>query len=389
VGDLSTPGGAADDKWGVPSSGALADLFNTDSGAERMLQILEADRVSDVRCNRHDRIFFTDETGPKQMDRVFGTPESYASFINQLMALTDIGFSRLDDVTHGVLEGSFRADRTSIKGSVIILTSELTRGEPVLVIRKQPKSRISLDQMLSQGMMDQPMRNFLELAVRGRLNMLISGGSGAGKTTLAKALAAYIDPAQRVMTCEEIDELHLNDHLPNVVAATTFVERDARGAVVREEGLDDLVRYAFRMRADRIWVGETRGREAYALVKACTSGHDGSVTTIHANDAGSAIKQLTSYVMEANVPEDVARQRVAQAFHIAVQIQQVRLGRRVITEIVELEDVHEGTEQRRNELWKYDWKTETFAQVGTPTPRLARALARYNVNVRDAYDVRR
>src|SRR5690606_25713584 len=127
-------------------------------------------------------------------------------------------------------------------------------------------------------------------------------------------------------------------------------------------------------------VGETRGKEAYALVKACLAGHDGPATTIHANDAGPAVAQLTGYVMEPHLTEEPARDQERRAFHPAVQVQQVRLGRRVITEIVELENVREGNHQRRNKLWEYDMATDTWARVGRPTPRLRAALARYGVN---------
>jgi pilus assembly protein CpaF len=110
------------------------------------------------------------------------------------------------------------------------------------------------------------------------------------------------------------------------------------------------------------------------------SGHDGSITTIHANNAHQAIRQLVSYVMESHLTEEVARDQVAGAFHIAVQIQQIQLGRRVVTEIVELQDVREGTEQRRNDLWRYDHESDTFLRVGTPSPRLRAALRAHNVN---------
>lgn len=361
----------------------LDDIFAQDKGTQRLMSLLQDPSVQDIRCNRHDRVFFTDAQGPKHIDRLFAGPAQYVQFIDQLLLLTDVGYRNLAEAKTSVIEGSFRADKTSVKGSVFIATEEVTRGEPVLIIRKQPASTITLDQMLEQNMMSVDMRLFLEMAVRGRLNIIISGGSGAGKTTLARALSWFIDPAQRVVTCEDIDELHLDDRLPNVVALTSYRELDERGAVVREETLEDLVRHALRMRADRIWVGETRGREAYALVKACLSGHDGSITTLHANHAGQAIKQLVSYTMESGMTEEVSRDQVAQAFHIAVQIQQVKLGRRVITEIVELEQVREGGEQRRNDLWRYDMASDTFQRLGSPSPRLRQTLERYNVNYVD------
>jgi len=302
------------------------------------------------------------------------------------MRLTDVGYQRLEDAKTSVIEGSFRADKTDIKGSIIITTKEITRGEPALVVRKQPVGIISLDKMLEHNMLSTDMRLFLEYAVRGRLNMIISGGSGAGKTTLARALSWFVDASHRVITCEEIDELHLDDRLPNVVALTTFRELDDRGALVREERLEDLVRHALRLRGDRIWVGETRGKEAYALVKACLSGHDGSITTVHANNGAQAVSQLISYVMESHLTEEVARDQVAAAFHLGVHVQQVRLGRRVITEILELENVREGTHQRRNELWRYDIGTDSWTRTGRPSTKLVEAMERYNVNFGDFDD---
>lgn len=361
----------------------LDDIFALDKGTQRLMALLQDPSVQDIRCNSHNKVFFTDHTGGKFIDRLFAGPAQYVQFIDQLLQLTDVGYRNLAEAKTSVIEGSFRADKTNVKGSVFVATTEVTRGEPVLVIRKQPATIITLDQMLEQQMMSVDMRLFLEMAVRGRLNILISGGSGAGKTTLARALSYFVDPNQRVVTCEEIDELHLDDRLNNVVALTSFRELDERGSVVREETLEDLVRHALRMRADRVWVGEVRGREAYALVKACLSGHDGSVTTLHANHAAQAIKQLVSYVMESGMTEEVARDQVSQAFHIAVQIQQVKLGRRVITEIVELEQTREGNEQRRHDLWRYDMATDSFQRLGNPSPRLRQTLERNNVNYMD------
>jgi pilus assembly protein CpaF len=363
-----------------PNSQRLGDLFSDDMGSERLLALLRDPLVQDIRCNRFDRIFYTDATGTKKVDQVFPGPAQYEAFINRLMLLTDVGYQSLNDAVSSIIEGSFRPDRTDVKGSVFIATSEVTRGEPAVVIRKQPPSFVTLDKMLENGMMSVDMRIFLEMAARGRLNILVSGSSGAGKTTMARALGKFISPTERVVTCEEIDELHLDEELPNVVSLTSYRELDEQGRVIRAEALEDLVKHALRMRADRIWVGEVRGKEAYSIVKACLSGHDGSVTTIHANDAQQAIRQLVSYVMESHLTEDVAREQVASAFNIAIQIEQGRLGRRIITEIVELEHVREGDEQRRNELWRFDFDTDSFIRVGSPSPRLRHTLARHNVN---------
>jgi pilus assembly protein CpaF len=360
----------------------LAGLFtSTDMGSSRLFAMLEDPKVRQIVINRFDRVFYTDDIGVHAVNQLFPSPEQYLSFISQLLDLTDIGASDVSTVKASVLEGSFNPALTGLHGSVHICTSEITRGDPVVTIRKQPRQIITLDEMVSQGMMTLEMRNFLEVAVRGRLNIILSGGSGVGKTTMARALSQFIDPSQRVVTIEEIDELHLHDRLPNVVSLTSFRQHDDDGRLVRRTAITDLAREALRMRPDRIWVGEVRGAEAAALVKACNSGHNGSVTTIHADTGQQALKQLTTYVMEADVPEDSAKDQTVRAFHLVVQVIRGRMGRRVVSEITELEPVREGGEQRRIQLFAYDPDADRFYQTGNPSQRLQQDLARYGVNL--------
>jgi pilus assembly protein CpaF len=367
----------------------LSDIFGdaqpmSDYSSIRMFELLRDPAVSQITVNRFDRVFYTDGTGSRTLEGVFPDSATYTLWLNEMLGLTDSTIRNVDTARVSVIEASFNPMVTDLHGSIHIATKQLTRGDAAITIRKQPHDIITLDTMLQQGMMSQDMRRFLELAVRGRANVLISGGSGAGKTTMARALSWYIDPAQRVLTCEEIDELHLADRLPNVVSLTTFKHTDEDGQILRQVQLEDLVREGLRMRADRIWVGETRGKEAYALVVACNSGHDGSCTTIHADNGKQAIKQLTTYIMESGLTEEVAREQVAQAFHLVVQISKVKLGRRVITEITELESVREGNEQRRNQLFVYDHDKGSFNQVGQPSQRLLRDWSRYGVNPLDS-----
>jgi Flp pilus assembly CpaF family ATPase len=359
----------------------LTDLFEAgDRGSLRMMALLNDPSVAQITCDRFDRIGYIDENGPRRLDGVFAGPAQYIAWVNALMALTDAGFQDIENVNASTVEGSFRPEVTNAHGAVHICTKEITHGEPAVTVRKQPHHLVTLDRMLQQRMLSNEMRQFLELAVRGRSNILVSGGSGAGKTTLTRALSYFVDPAQRVVTCEEIQELRLSDRLPNAVELFTVRKRDADGVMQRETSLDDLVRESLRMRADRVWVGETRGREAYALIKACNSGHDGSITTMHADSGKQAVKQMCTYVMESGLPEQPAREQVSQAFNLVVQLAKVSMGRRVITEISELEPVLEGANQRITPIFTYSPETESFRQVARPTNHLLRLWSRNGVN---------
>jgi pilus assembly protein CpaF len=367
------------DPSGAPVT-AFDEIFSADASTERMWQVLRDPQVSQIVINRHDRVFFTSQGVVREMPSVFPSPEAYNAWLAQLCTLTDLGPVDLSAPRTSVLEGSFDPARTDLHGSIHITTVELTRDQPGLTVRKQPRKIVTVDEMVAQQMMSVEMRGFLEQAVRGRSNILISGGSGVGKTTLVRALAWFFETSQRVVVAEEIDELHLDDRLPNVMSLTTFTKTDDDGRIIRRVELEDLVREALRMRADRIIVGETRGKESYGLLKAANSGHDGSLTTLHADSSAGAVRQLITYVMEAGVTEEVARDQVAQAFHLVVQVARGRMGRRVVTEITEIEPVREGNEIRRNTIFQYDPVSETFKRQGHPSKRMLTDWSRYGVN---------
>lgn len=355
-------------------------------GEQKMFELLRDEAVSEITVNSYDTLYYTEDGLRKRANHaLFRDAADYERWINSVLRdHSDSEYSSLDQARgrEDVIEASLRGGE--LYGSIHICLEEITRTNPVVTVRKQPRIHITLDQMMHQAMMDAPMRAFMEMAMKGRLNILVAGGSGAGKTTMVRALAQFVDPNNRVITCEEIDELHLQ--APNVVSLLTHIEKDDRGVVLRKVELDDLVRHTLRMRPDRVWVGEVRGKEAYSLVKACNTGHDGSLTTVHADTGRAAIQNLITYVQEAGVDQAVARDQIMRAFDIIIHIKKVSFNRRVVAEITEVGNVAEGDNVRLTNLWEYNAENDAFLQIDSPTPELQRKLHRYGVNLRDGFE---
>ena len=148
-------------------SALFAETSSPSSGHSRMMSALKDPTVSQICINRYDRVWVTDTTGPRAIEDVFSGPRDYNAFLDGLLGLTDVGYSTLDNVKSSIIEGSFDPEKTDIHGSIHIATRELTRGDPCLTVRKQPRSIVTLDHMLNQGMLNEEMMMFLQMAVRG------------------------------------------------------------------------------------------------------------------------------------------------------------------------------------------------------------------------------
>jgi pilus assembly protein CpaF len=204
---------------------------------------------------------------------------------------------------------------------------------PLLSIRRFSVDKMSLADLVRRGALTQGMMDVLEAAVRARLNIIISGGTGAGKTTLLNALSAYISPRERIVTIEDAAELQLRQ--PHVVRLETRPPNvEGQGAVRQRQ----LLINTLRMRPDRIIVGEVRGEEAIDMMQAMNTGHDGSLTTIHANTPRDAISRLEVMMSlaNANMHLGAVRQQIASAIHIIVQASRLSDGSRRVTSITEV-----------------------------------------------------
>jgi pilus assembly protein CpaF len=238
---------------------------------------------------------------------------------------------------------------------VNIITPPLAIDGPSISIRKFSKKTITLDTMAQQVNISPQMATFLKIAARCRLNILISGGTGSGKTTLLNALSRLIDPAERTVTIEDAAELQLQQ--PHVVRLET---RPPNLEGTGEITMRDLLRNALRMRPDRIILGEIRGAEALDVLQAMNTGHDGSMSTIHANSPREALTRLENMVgmTGINLPSRAVRTQIAAAVHLIAQVNRMRDGIRRVTHVMEVVGM-EGDTITTQELFTFQFQGET------------------------------
>jgi pilus assembly protein CpaF len=221
---------------------------------------------------------------------------------------------------------------------------------PSITIRKFPKDKLDIQQLIVYGSLTDNMATFLRACVLARLNIIISGGTGSGKTTLLNALSSYIPENERIITIEDSAELQLQqDHVLRL--ETKLAGTDGHGAMT----IRDLVRNSLRMRPDRIVVGECRGGEALDMLQAMNTGHDGSLTTIHSNSPRDALSRLETLIMMAgmDLPLKVVRQQIASAVDLIVQQSRLKDGTRKVTAVTEVAGM-EGDTVVLTDVFKFE-----------------------------------
>lgn len=234
---------------------------------------------------------------------------------------------------------------------VNIIAPPLAVDGTMISIRKFPKQHITLDIMVEQGNISAQMAEFLKICGKSRLNVIISGGTGSGKTTLLNAISQYIEDSERVVTIEDSAELRL--HQPQVVRLETKVP--TINDLTEEVSIRHLVRNALRMRPDRIIVGEVRGVEAFDMMQAMNTGHEGSFATIHANHPRDALARLENMILSADLglPTRAIREQIVSAIHLIIQTSRMRDGKRRITHITEVNGL-EGETITTQELFQFN-----------------------------------
>ncbi len=321
--------------------GHLIDaLLDEVLGLGPLQPLLEDAAISEVMIN-HARQVFVERRG-----RVMLSPVVFESD-SQLRQVIDRVVS---SVGRRVDESSPMCDARLRDGSrVNVILPPLALDGPCMTIRKFSRDKLRPADLLASGSATADMMRFLEAAVRSRLSILVSGGTSSGKTTLLNILSSYIPVDERIVTIEDAAELQLRQtHVIRLEARPPNVE--GKGAIE----IRDLVRNSLRMRPDRILVGECRGGEALDMLQAMNTGHEGSMSTVHANSPRDAISRLEAMVLMAgtDLPSRAIQKQIASAIDVIVQAQRVRGGARKIVSVCEVTGIANG-ETETQELFQF------------------------------------
>ena len=321
------------------------DIVNDMIGFGPLEQLLSDDSVTDIMVNGPNMVY-VERQG--RLEKTWVTFRDHAHVLQIAQRIASRIGRRVD-------EASPMVDARLPDGSRInIIIPPVSLNGPVLSIRKFSRRSIDVDAMVRQNNLSLKMAEFLQIATTCRLNMLVSGGTGSGKTTLLNALSQLINPTERIVTIEDAAELRLKQ--PHVVRL------EMRPPNIEGEGaisIRDLLKNALRMRPDRIVVGEVRGQEAVDMLQAMNTGHDGSMSTIHANRAKDALLRLENMITmsDSGVPGKVIMAQIAGGVDMIVQVERMRDGIRRIQEIIEIVGI-ENDEIKTQTLFHFDYGSE-------------------------------
>jgi len=302
----------------------IEDVLNELFGLGPLEALLKDPSISDILVNKASQVFIEREGRLEDTDIVFRDDRHLMQIIERIVSAVG---RRIDESTPMV-------DARLQDGSrVNVIIPPLALDGPCMSIRRFRTDRLGADDLVARESLTKPMLDFLRGAVAARMNILVSGGTGAGKTTLLNILSSFIQDGERVVTIEDAAELMLRQrHVIRLETRPANIE--GKGAVRQRQ----LVVNALRMRPDRIVVGEVRGEEALDMLQAMNTGHDGSLTTIHANSPRDALYRIDTMVAMAdlNIPDKAVRQQVASALNLVIQINRMADGTRKVTSIAEV-----------------------------------------------------
>lgn len=306
------------------------EIFDAIRRMDILQELVEEEEVTEIMINGTQGIFIERKGRLFQWDKNFASKEKLEDVIQQIVAKCNRAVNEASPIVDARLENGARVN--------IVLAPVALNG-PIVTIRRFPSHPIGMTDLLAYGSLTQEAAQDLEKWVKAGYNIIISGGTGSGKTTFLNALSQYIPSTDRVITIEDSAELQLQG-IPNLVRLET---RDSKGEGTTAITIRDLIRSSLRMRPDRIIVGEVRGSEAIDMLQALNTGHDGSLSTGHANSATDMLMRLeTMVLMGMDLPLNAVRRQIASGVDIIVQLGRLCDKSRKVLEIVEITGYENG-----------------------------------------------
>ena len=347
----------------------VQDIARDVMGLGPIEQFLNDPTVSEVMVNGSDNIY-VERAGLVERTNVrFISEEHLRRVIERIVS--SVG-RRID-------ESSPMVDARLADGSrVNVIVPPLSLDGSILTIRKFAKDPFTVRDLISMGTFTEPVASLLAATVKGGMNILVSGGTGSGKTTLLNVLSSFVPSEDRIVTIEDAVELQLHqEHVIRLEARPPNIEGNGQITI------RDLVRNSLRMRPDRIIIGEVRGAEALDMLQAMNTGHDGSLTTVHANAPRDALARIETMVMMAgfDLPTRAIREQIASALNLIVQIQRSRDGSRHISHLTEVVGM-EGEIITLQDIYRYDYKAKALIPTGV-RPEFVDKLSQRDVTLPD------
>lgn len=299
------------------------EIYHSVRKYDVLQELIDDNSVTEIMVNGKDHIFIEKDGSLMPYEGSFESREKLFDVIQQIVAKANRVVNESSPIVDARLSGS----------RVHVVLEPIALNGPILTIRRFPEHPIQMQDLLRMGAISQEAAEFLRLLVTAGYNIFISGGTGSGKTTFLNVLSGYIPPGERVITIEDSAELKLQG-IENLVRLET---RNANIEGCREITIRDLIKASLRMRPDRIIVGEVRGGEALDMLQALNTGHDGSLSTGHANSARDMLTRLETMVLMAmELPLEAVRRQIASGLDIIVHLSRLRDKSRKVTGITEV-----------------------------------------------------
>lgn len=315
-------------------------IFNSFRGLDVLQPLIDDPSITEVMINAHDEIFIELDGRIERFDGKFETAEKLEDVIQTIVAKVNRVVNESTPIVDARLPDGSRVN--------VVLPPVALKG-PAMTIRKFPASPLMMENLVARGAIDETAAAFLAKLVRAKYNLFIGGGTGSGKTTFLNALCAFVPPDERIVTIEDSAELQIRG-VPNWVRLETRnANTEGKGAI----SIRDLIRASLRMRPNRVIVGEVRGAEAFDMLQAMNTGHDGSLSTGHANSVSDMLSRLETMVLSgAALPVEVVRKQIDSALDVMIHLSRFRDRSRRVTEITELAGIEHG-EIRLNPLYAF------------------------------------